>query len=253
MKRVISVLAILVLCVNLFVPVLADEFVPSIEEKDKPQIVTIKDGEGKDAIGEILDANGNVIDYLYEDCLVITPLAKAKTSTLIPDEAEEILLDAYKDLVDGVVNMPYEKFNENLDPEKMVIRELYDVSWLCGEESGYEDHPDHPTLVEPKGVVVRITFDINVGKNVKVYTMSFKHGGWNPIVSTVNNGDGTVTCTFEDFCPVAFSVGTNYQQPPAQTGDTRMPGLWIAVMSVSVVALAALLIVPSVAKKRESR
>ncbi len=253
MKRVISVLAILVLCVNLFVPVLADEFVPSIEEKDRPQIVTIKDDEGNDAIAEILDANGNVIDYLYEECLVITPLAKAKTSTLIPDESEEALLKAYKDLVDSVVNLPYEKFNEGLDSEKMVIRELYDVSWLCGEDSGYEDHPDHPELVSPKGVVIRITFDIDVGKNVKVYTMSLKNGAWNPIVSTVNNGDGTVTCTFEDFCPVSFSVESSYQQPPAQTGDNRMPGLWIAVMSVSVVALAALLIVPVVAKKRETR
>lgn len=253
MKRLISVLAILVLCVNLFVPVLADEFVPSITEKDGPTIVPVKDKDGNDAIAEILDEDGNVIDWLYENCIVITPLAKAKTSTLIPDEAEELLLAVYADLVNGVVNMPYEKFNAGLDPEKMVIRDLYDVSWLCGEDSDYVDHPDHPTIVSPKGVTIRLTFDLGIGKNAKVYTSSYKNNEWNPIVSSENNGNGTVTCIFEDFCPVAFSVESSYQQPPAQTGDETKLGLWITVMAVSVVALGALLVVPAVSKKRQAR
>ena len=134
----------------------------------------------------------------------------------------------------------------------MVIRDLFDVSWLCGEGSGYTDHPDHPAMVAPKGVVVRVTFDVDIGKNVKVYTLSLKNGGWNPIVETVNNGDGTVTCTFEDFCPVAMSVETGSTQPPAQTGDNKL-GLWITAMSVSVLALGALLVVPAFTKKREAR
>lgn len=253
MKRMISVLAILVLCVNLFVPVLADEFVPSITEKDGPVIVPVKDKDGNDAIAEVLDVDGNVIDYLYENCLVITPLAKAKTSPLIPDEAEALLLEVYDKLSNDTMNIPYEKFNAGLDPEKMVIRDLYDVSWLCGEDSGYVDHPDHPTEVSPKGITIRLTFDLGVGKNAKVYTSSFKNNEWNPIVSTVNNGDGTVTCVFEDFCPVAFSVESSYQQPPAQTGDNTKLGLWITVMTVSAVALAALLVVPAVSKKRQAQ
>ena len=133
MKRGISLLVVLVFCLSLVCPVFADEFVPSITDKGAPEIVTIKDNEGKDAIGEIIDENGKVIGYLYEDCLVITPVSQAKTSTRIPDDAEELLLEVYDKLCDGSMSLPYEKFNANLDPAKMVIRDLFDVSWLCGE------------------------------------------------------------------------------------------------------------------------
>ena len=253
MKRMISILAILVLCVNLFVPVLADDFVPSIGEKPGPTIVPVEDEDGNEAIAEILNDEGEVIGYLYEDCIVITPVSQAKTSTLIPDAAEELLLEVYAKLSNDTMQIPYDKFNANLDPDKMVIRDLYDVSWLCGEGSDYVDHPDHPAIVAPKGVVIRLTFDMAIGKNATVYTSSYKNGAWNPIVSTVNNGDGTITCVFEDFCPVAFSVETSYQQPPAQTGDDMKLGLWITVMAVSVLALGALLVVPAVSKKRQAR
>lgn len=242
MKRVISLLAVLALCFSLAVPVLAEEFVPSITDKGSPDIVPVEDEEGNEYIGVILDENGNVIGYLNEKCLVVTPVSKAKTSTLIPDAAEQMLLDVYDQLVAGTMDLPFDKFNANLDPDSMVIRDLFDVSWLCGEDSDYEEHPDHPTVVEPKGITVRITFNLGVSKNAAVYTMSYKRGAWNPIVSTVNNGDGTVTCTFEDFCPVAISVGDSYVTPPAQTGDNSDITLWIVLMAVSVVALGAVLV-----------
>lgn len=242
MKRVISFVVAMVLCFSLSCTVFADEFVQSITDKGAPEIVPVKDAEGKDAIGEILDADGNIIGYIYEDCLLITPVSQAKTSTKIPDDAEKLLLDVYDKLVDGSMQLPYEKFNANLDPAKMVIRDLFDVTWLCGEGSEYEDHPDHPAIVEPKGVTVRISFDLEVGKNTDVYCMSFKKGAWNPIVSCENNGNGTVTCVFEDFCPVSFSVGSGNVTPPTQTGDPSTPVLWIILMSVSVVALGAVLV-----------
>ena len=253
MKKFVSLLVILVFCISLACPVLADEFVPSISAKDAPEIVTILDDEGNPAIGEILDENGNVVDYLYEECLLVTPVSQAKSSTLIPDDAEALLLEKYNNLVSGKETLPYEKFNANLDPSTMVIRDLYDVTWLCGEGSEYEDHPDHPEVVAPKGVVIRITFDLGVSKNANVYTMSFKNGAWNPIVKTVNNGDGTVTCTFEDFCPVAMSVGSSYVTPPSQTGDDGLLWLWIGLLAVATLALVALVVVPVVLKKRNVR
>ncbi len=243
MKRAISILAVLVLCFSLTAPVLADEFVPSITDKGAPEIVPIKDDNGMPAIAQILDEDGNVVGYLYEDCLVITPVSQAKTSNLIPDDAETMLLDVYDKLVAGTMSLPYEKFNKNLKASDMVIRDLYDVSWQCGEETAVEtDHPNHPEMVAPKGVVVRITFDLGISKTASVYSMSYKGGAWNPIVSTVNNGDGTVTCTFEDFCPVAFSVDSGLYTPPSQTGDNSNIVLWIVVMAVSVLALGAVLV-----------
>lgn len=243
MKRVISFVVAMVLCFSLSCTVFADEFVQSITDKGAPEIVPIKDAEGKDAIGEILDADGNVIGYLYEECLLITPLSQIKASELVPDEAEKLLLDVYDKLVAGTMQLPYEKYNKNLDPAKMVIKDLFDVTWLCGDESEYdEEHPDHPELIAPKGITMRLIFDLNVSKNTDVYCMSYKNNAWNPVVSCVNNGNGTVTCVFEDFCPVSFSVGSGNVTPPTQTGDPSTPVLWIILMSVSVVALGAVLV-----------
>lgn len=241
MKRVIALFVAVVLCFSLSCTVFADEFVQSITDKGAPEIVPVEDEEGNPAIGFLSD-DGQIIGYIYEDCLLITPVSQAKTSEEIPDEAEKLLLEVYEKLTNGSMSLPYEKYNANLDPAKMVIKDLFDVSWLCGEDSGYEDHPDHPELVAPSGVTVTITFDLGVSKNTDVYCMSYKNSAWNPVVSCVNNGDGTVTCVFEDFCPVSFSVGSGTVTPPSQTGDPSTPTLWIILMAVSVVALGAVLV-----------
>lgn len=245
MKRVISLVIAAVLCLSLAVPVFADEFVPSITAKPAPQIIPVLDDEGNEAIGEILDADGNVIGYLYEECLIITPVSEAASSAEIPDAAEELLLSVYEQLSNGSMDLPYDKFNANLDPSTMVIKDLFDVSWRCGEgnpEMMASGHPNHPEEVAPVGITIRIIFDLDVSKNANVYCMSYKNGSWNPVVSCKNNGNGTVTAVFEDFCPVSFSVGSTYVTPPASTGDNTNIQLWLIVMAVSVVALGAVLV-----------
>jgi hypothetical protein len=74
--------------------------------------------------------------------------------------------------------------------------------------------------------------------------MTYKNNEWNPVVSTVNNGDGTVTCTFEHLCPVEFSVKTA-DEPPVQTGDDSGKDLllWGAVAAVALVAIVVLTVV----------
>ena len=232
MRRIVTLLLVLVLCISLACPVFADEFVPSISDKNAPEIVPGKDPDGKPTIGRILK-DGEVIDYIYEGCLVVTPVSQAKTSTLIPDAAEELLLDVYAKLNSGAMQLPYEKISSKLDPKKMVIRDLFDASWLCKE---------HPEMVAPAGVTVEITFDLGVGKNTDVYVMTYKNNAWNSIVSVENNGDGTVTCVFEDFCPIAFAVQQGSSTPPSQTGDTADLTLWIALLAVSALGLVAVVV-----------
>ena len=242
MKRVISLVIALVLCLGLAAPVFAAEFVSSITGKESPTIVPVTGEDGKEYIGVIHDEDGNVIGYVDEKCLLITPVSKAATSELIPDEAEKTLLSVYEQLVAGTMDLPYEKFNADLDASNMVIRDLFDASWLCDGENIAPAHPDHPEMIEPKGVTISITFNVGISKNTTLYCMSYKHGVWNPIVKTVNNGNGTVTCTFEDFCPIAFAVEKGADTPPSQTGDDSNVALWAGIMAVSVVALGAVLI-----------
>ena len=234
MKKFICLTLVLMLCVSLALPVFATQgaFVPSISEKDGPTLVPTTDETGKTIYGRIMK-DGKMIGYIEQDCLVITPVSQAETSTRIPADAKAMLLSVYEQLKSGSMKIPYEKFSASLNSSNMVIRELVDLSWLCQE---------HPEMLEPQGVTIELIFDLGVSADTDVYVMTYKKDEWNPIVKTTNNGDGTVTCEFEDFCPAVFSVRAGTGTPPAQTGDNAKLAVWIVLMSVAVVGVAAMFV-----------
>lgn len=239
MKKIIALLTVLMLCAAMVVPAsAASEFTPSVSNKPAPEIVPVIDPNGDPAVGEIIDEVEEIIDYVYDPCIVVTPVSEATTSTEIPDDAEELLLEVYEKLDNGEMSIPYQDLFGK-DGDDMVIRDLFDVTFLCA---------DHPEMLAPTGIVFRITFDIGVEAGVDVYTTTYKNGAWVPAVSTVNNGDGTVTCLIEDFCPVAFSVEVEEDvpvEPPVQTGDQAGEQLyiWVAVAAVALVAVVVLSVV----------
>ena len=229
MKKVVCLLTVLLLFFSLACPAFAAEgFVPSISDKDEPTIVPPAGDEN--AIGLIRDAEGNILDYITEDCLVITPLSKVKTSASIPAEAVEVMLAVYAALSDGSMILPYDKLG--LDAEKMAIRDLIDASWLCGE---------HPEMLEPEGVVLELTFDLGVSAGDSVYVMTYKNNAWNSIANVENNGDGTVTCVFEHLCPIAFCVYDPADAAPPATGDNSNVLLWGVLAVASAAAVVVIL------------
>lgn len=227
MKRVFSILIVLALAMTLACAAFAgeSEFVPSISEKPAPEIV--------EAI--IKDEEGNIISEVTVGHLVITPVSEANTSEEIPEAAREELLNVYEQLADGTMILPGEKLDPNLSADELIVRDLFDLSWICTEAS-----PTHEELLgtADDGNVLVATFKMNIAADVKLYAMTYKNADWDPIVSVENNGDGTVTCVFEHLCPVAFILGEDNGNNPS-TGvfaNTEM-FLWIAVMLVSTGAL----------------
>ena len=93
--------------------------------------------------------------------------------------------------------------------------------------------------------MLQLTFDLGVAPDVDVYVMSYDEQTkeWEPIVKTVNNGDGTVTCTFEHLCAIAFSVPLSTSAQGTQGGGSGM--IWIAVMALAAVAVVGLVIMKS--------
>ena len=242
MKRFFAIIAVVMMCISLAAPVLAaQDFMPSVTNKPAPEIVPVPDPEGNPRIGLIRDKDGNIIDYVDEGCLIITPVSEVETSTEIPEASRVILRDVYKKLTDGSMTIPYEKHDAGLDSSKMVIRDLFDATFVCQE---------HPAMLEPEGVTLELIFDLNVKPGVNVYAMTYKESEWNPIVSCVNNGDGTVTCVFEKLCPIEFSISTDVT-PPSGTGDLGNMSVWGIVALISLVAIVALTVVYRLdAKKR---
>lgn len=217
MRRIISLIIALVLCIGMACPVhaAAKPFVPSISYKDGPEIVA---GEP------------------HGDCLVVTTIPEAKNkSTDIYQEERDLLLTVYDQLSDGSMKLPVK--------DDYVIRDLVDVSWekTACVEAGH----GHKEWLEENNTSIQVTFDLGVKKNTEVIVMVYLDGEWVSAKKVKNNGNGTVTVEFEDICPVAFCVKRNDVYNPPRTGDQMGQNitLFVALMAGSAVALVVLLII----------
>ena len=238
MKKILSILTVLLICLSLVAPVYAAEnvegFVPSITYKPTPNFVPVYDENGNEFIGVVRDENGDILDYIEPGCLIVTPIAHVWDEAIeVPQEIEELLLFLYTSLNDGSMKIPYEKHEANLDPDNMVIRDLFDARWGCEE---------HPRMLAPKGIVLELTFDLGVVPEAQIYVQSYDEETkvWEPIVSTVNNGDGTVTCVFEHLCGIEFSMPLTQGVAPTKGGNMNILP-WIIVLAVAAIAAVAVI------------
>jgi len=228
MKRVVCVLLAVMFCLALACPVLAaDTFVPSISYKDNPSIVPNDDG----SFGWIIDGEGEIIVKVSQECLLITPVAEAMTSTKIPEASRQTLLDVYAKLSDGTMKIPYGELDADLKDKDMVIRDLFDVTLLC----------DDVIKELEKGRTLVVTFDAGINPDTELTVTLYKNGKW-ILVPMTNNGDGTVTVELPSTGVVAFSVPVGTNLPPTQTGDNSHLVLWGVMLAVSAVALLVLLV-----------
>ena len=248
MKKVMSIVVAMLLCLSLVLPVCAaevgDGFVPSITYKPNPEFVPVYDEAGNEYIGVIRDAEGNILDYISHSCLLITPIAHVWDEDIeVPEDVERLLLFLYNGLNDGSIVVPYEKHEANLDPANMVIRDLFDVRWNCEE---------HAKSLDAPGVVLELTFDLGVVPEAQIYVQTYDEptGIWEPIVSSVNNGDGTVTCIFEHLCGVEFSMPLTLTPAVAEQAQQQGPNVlpWIIVLALAAIAAVGVII----AKKKKA-
>ena len=72
---------------------------------------------------------------------------------------------------------------------------------------------------------------------------------WDPIVKTVNNGDGTVTCTFEHLCAIEFSMpvaaAPSVPSEDVEPGANMLP--WYIILLLAIIAIVVII----VAKKKK--
>ena len=213
MKRLLCIMIILAFCLTLACPAFAEEgtFVPSISYKDGPDII---DGEMKEE---------NV-----EDCLIVTSIRGAvEKTTDISQGARDLLLEVYKKLDSGEMRLPME--------EDYVIRELVDLSWK--QMDCIEELHVHEDDLEKDGITVTVDFYLGVKASSQILVFAYRDGKWGEVESAINNGDGTITCVFEHFCPVAFCVRD--PKGGSETGDIagRNLMLWFVLMAVSSAAI----------------
>lgn len=220
MRKVISMITVFVLCFTLAVPVFASSvgFVPSITAKPAPEVVVggenlTLDGTDADDIADmpVIEVKNENQEVVYEAPvvdLVVTAVSQVQaddSSLVISEEAAEILKEAYEQLNDEDFRLA-EKIPEQieqlkdmgLDEENVnaaVVTALFDVTVLTEELETY--------LAE-EGHTVDLTFKADVPAGHTVVVMVYKESKWQLIENVAVNGDGTITCTFAHFCPVAI-------------------------------------------------
>ena len=221
MRRVICLICMLVLCLTLAAPVFAAEntFVPSITIKDSPEVVDA-DIDGEDGTG----------------CVVVTSIKEAREKTTdIYQEDRDLLLEVYEKLVEGSMVLP-------LEHKDYVVRELVDVSFK--KTDCVEVPHGHKEWLAEDDTTIEVVFDLNIKETTELEVLAYINGEWVPVKVVKNNGDGTVTCVFEDFCPVAFCVDASVDREPPKTGDViaENMGRWVILLAVAAGAVALLMV-----------
>lgn len=187
MKRVLTVAIALLLCMSIAMPLATNAAIYNSPTRSSLEANNVK------MIGFDMD------DVVLNDCVVITTVKDAEAkSTDITDEEREALIKAYNALVDGSATLPVEG--------EYAVRDIVDVSFKYEACRQVEEHGRKDEVLKKEGVTLTVDFNLGVAADEKVVTFTYIDGKWAEIESTTNNGNGTVTCVFEDICPVAFAV-----------------------------------------------
>lgn len=263
MRRIISLLAAVVLCFSLALHAYAWDFVPSISYKPTPEL----DGATLVTSGETEIGEENLDIY---GCIVVTSIIQAKEKTTdIEQEARDELLEVYAKLNDGAMDMfaiPEEYFQEqdsnapalethtnmgmSYENKNYVVIQLVDVSFA--KRVCIDVGHDHWEVLEREDVNATLDFDLGVTKDETVVVLHFHNGQWLPVEKVTNNGDGTVTCVFEHFCPVAFCVEKEILEEPQQAAADYSWLLWLVVLVACAVTVAVLGIYREKDKKKRN-
>ncbi len=230
MRRIVSILILVAMCLVWACPAFAadDTFVPSISYKDGPEIIEAEMG-GEDIMA----------------CLIVTSIkAATEKTTDIYQSDRDMLLSVYEQIENGTMTLPLDGEGTlartgGATKKYYVVRELVDVSFR--KTTCRENEHTHKEWLEKENTLLTVKFDLGVAADANVMVLTYIDGQWEFIESVTNNGDGTLTCVFEDICPVAFCVEKS-NKDPGQTGDIEGEKLilWFVLMIVSTAAILVL-------------
>ncbi|MCD7747520.1 MAG: hypothetical protein LUI61_04230 [Firmicutes bacterium] len=218
MKKIIALVltAAMVLSFTATAAVSADGgesvFVSSVEQKSTVEVSTITEEDKA-----IVDEEGEAVEIDYSDLHIVSTAVSGDSSHSDEEKAQfteedqqklsdayDKLQDSYKELneassVTDVMTDLEETAKEELEEnEQYVVSNLFDVTFAGTEAETVEKTLDN-------GGSVTLTFNVGVGKNDRFHIATKCHDVWVvlPSEQVKNNGDGTITVKFYEFCPIA--------------------------------------------------
>lgn len=248
MKKAIRILAVILALFMLSTTVLADNFTPSVEQKDSPEVVITNDSKGEEVAAVITDSDNKEVVGVPVGEIVVTSVAKVTEAS---EEVKVVLQAAQEQIktVEKIEELIPEQKEEltkavedaGLKAENLVVRDLIDVT-LTGE---YKDH------LETEGNTITLTFKLGIraGQFLKVLH-NYEADKWEMIakdrVEIHENGD--VSVTFDSLSPVAFVVDN--AEHTGATEEPTTPWVMYALIAAAVVVLVVIIVLVVARKKK---
>ena len=132
-----------------------------------------------------------IVDVVKElEELLVAQVVDEVTAVMEVEGATEAEIET---AVEAAVEVTKDTIADIID--NAVVTALFDVTILSEELQSYLD---------VEGNTIDLTFEADIPEGNHVFVMVFKNNEWQLIENVVINGDGTITCTFAHFCPVAI-------------------------------------------------
>ncbi len=190
MKKLSCVILSLLMAVAMPVAAMAADFTPSVQAKLAPEVVEqTVNVEGAESL-----------------TLTVTPVSSSATA---PAAVQEALDAAYEELATAedvstvIPNLGDVLTSANIEApaSSAVVTDVFDLSLI--DENG-----EQRTLNEGESVTVSVNYTYDtVNFDLVVAHKNTVSGQWEALPSeNVVTGDGTVTLTFDQLCPVAFML-----------------------------------------------
>ena len=203
MKKTIRAIALVLVVAMMAIPVMADNFTPSAEQKGTPAINEMKDSKGNKVAAVIVDKDGKEIEGVSSKDVKVQSYADAVKTA--PKEVKEEMEKAYtqistaKNLTEVAPKLAevLPEIDKNLKVEDLVVRDLVHVALK----------PEVAELIKD-GVAVQMNFDLQLEKGQTLIVMQLVDGEWVVIYGDdiVINADGSANVNLAGAGPVAFIV-----------------------------------------------
>ncbi len=230
MKKIVSFIMAVVICLSLVITAVADaNFVPSITAKPAPEVVVTPPAAANPSGGDkeepeyslvIKDEQEDVVSSSKTAVLIVTSVAEVmnekpeetteekdttkETVPELPEERAEALKEAYeslsaKDVVltDVVTGLDEVVKEQKVDTANLVVKDLFDIR--LSEEDFEED-------LNVEGHTIDVSFKADVKPGQFVTIAVYKGGKWILAKKVVVGEDGIITATLECLGTVAIIV-----------------------------------------------
>ena len=248
MKKAIRIFAVILALFMLSTTVLADNFTPSVEQKDSPEVVITTDSKGEEVAAVITDSDNKEVVGVPVGEIIVTSVAKVAEAS---EEVKVVLQAAQEQIkkVEKIEELIPEQKEEltkavkdaGLKVENLVVRDLIDVT-LTGE---YKDH------LETEGNSITLTFKLGIraGQFLQVLH-NYEADKWEMIakdrVKIHDNGD--VSVTFDSLSPVAFVV--DKAEHTGAVEEPTTPWVIYALIAAAVVVVVVIIVLVVARKKK---